>query len=109
VHKQLDSIEVTVSQEVSEDGGNGLARVMTDNILERYWRRVRALDNISFMETCEHYEYSGKATAIASSASSSSVSFSRTHSRKVVVLCGDEIPISRRIWIKLGLTTTTLI
>ncbi|KAE9229345.1 hypothetical protein PF005_g3933 [Phytophthora fragariae] len=92
VRKRLDSIEVTVSQEVSEHGGSGLARVVTDNILERYWRRVQPLDNISFVETCEHYEYSGKPTGIASPSSSNLVSFSKTRSRKVVVLCGDEIP-----------------
>lgn len=87
-------MEISVSRHVAEDQESHLSSFAAENVLEKYWKRQKSLENISFIDICEGFEYSGKQT-IPSSSSGSQVqfhSYSRLASRKVLVLCGEDIP-----------------
>ncbi|KAK1935190.1 ATP-dependent DNA helicase pfh1 [Phytophthora citrophthora] len=89
LRNQLDSVEVTVSQERRGGGQPGASRIVPDSALER-------LENVSFMDICERYEYSGKIATVrletSSGSSREACAFSKALYRKVMVLCGEEIP-----------------
>ncbi|KAJ8577009.1 hypothetical protein ON010_g2202 [Phytophthora cinnamomi] len=72
----------------------GASTVRAENALERYWKRDPSLENVSFMEICEKYEYSGKDRARTSSKCSSDrlARFSKMQSPKDFVLSGVDIP-----------------
>ncbi|ETN15093.1 hypothetical protein PPTG_22074 [Phytophthora nicotianae INRA-310] len=55
LRKTVESVEITLSQQQMQ---RIQGAVSTENALERYWKRNTSVENISFMEICENYEYS---------------------------------------------------
>lgn len=91
LRKQVDSAEITISQQTTEKTGQTtISSVLADNMLERYWKRDMALEKLSFMTVCEQYEYSGNKRKSASDRlfQFEPVSFSRLNSATCFVLFG---------------------
>jgi len=91
LQKTYDSVEISVLQHVAEDHQARLSSVTAENVLEKYWKRQNSLENITFIDICEGLEYSGKLSS-SGRTQAQSHSYDRLALRKVLVLCGEDIP-----------------
>ncbi|OWY96601.1 hypothetical protein PHMEG_00033094, partial [Phytophthora megakarya] len=92
LQKCSESVEISVSQQdIGEDctGGN---IILSDNSLEKYWKRQPDLENVSFIDICERYEPSKKRKRSPQAVRANTLTFVESSSPKVLVICGKEIP-----------------
>lgn len=94
LQKHTNSVEISVSQQDSESEQSRQNNIPSDNLLERYWKRQVVLEQVSFIDICEKYEYAKQKASGVSNTVMSFVYVSYLHlsSAKVLVICGKEIP-----------------
>jgi hypothetical protein len=94
-HGDFEEINVPRNADAHRNAANNYAKPR--NLLEKYWAREGTLESLPFIDYCERYDISSRATdsdvmTMTDSVPGNQKTNTRISRRKVLVICGRDIP-----------------